>query len=252
MNRVPNTTMLWVLVFGLAACAPGNGREGAAGVPDDDPRWEMKREQMVLEQLTSGQRNIRSQAVIDAMLKVPRHKFVPLTQRLFAYDDRPLPIGHGQTISQPYVVAFMTEALDPQPGDRVLEIGTGSGYQAAVLAELVAGVWTIEIVEPLAKTAAAALEAEGYDNVHVRAGDGYAGWPEHAPFDAIIVTCAPDHVPPALIEQLKDGGRMMIPVGPEDGVQELVLMRKRGGVIEREGVLPVRFVPMTGEARGDR
>ena len=211
----------------------------------------MKREAMVRQQLTSGERNIRNQRVIEAMNQVPRHQFVPPAQRPSAYDDRPLPIGHGQTISQPYVVAFMTEALDPQPGDRVLEIGTGSGYQAAILAGLVKEVWTIEIIEPLARTAEAALKAEGYDNVHVRAGDGYAGWPEQAPFDSIIVTCAPDHVPPALIEQLKDGGRMMIPVGPEGGAQELVLMRKRGESIERDSVLPVRFVPMTGKARGD-
>lgn len=211
----------------------------------------MKREQMVREQLVSRGRDIRNERVIEAMVRVPRHKFVPLTQKPFAYDDRPLPIGRGQTISQPYVVAFMTEALDPQPGDRVLEIGTGSGYQAAVLAELVKEVWTIEIVEPLGRTAEKALAAQGYDNVHVRVGDGYLGWPEQAPFDAIIVTCAPDHVPPALIEQLRDGGRMMIPVGREDGPQELILMRKRGDVIERESVLPVRFVPMTGAARGD-
>lgn len=244
----------------LAACSP---KHEAAGEPDnpaseaargpagEDPKWSTKRERMVRQQLTSGDRNIRSQRVLDAMGKVPRHQFVPASQQTFAYDDRPLPIGHGQTISQPYVVAFMTEALDPQPGDRVLEIGTGSGYQAAILAELVKEVWTIEIVEPLGKTAEAALKAEGYDNVHVRIGDGYAGLPDEAPFDSIIVTCAPDHVPPALIGQLKDGGRMMIPVGPEGGVQELVLLRKRGDEIERESVLPVRFVPMTGKARGD-
>ena len=249
MFRVLTLVLLPVLAASLTACAPGNGRGEQAVPADDDPRWQMKREQMVRQQLTSGQRDIRDEAVIEAMLKVPRHKFVPLTQRLFAYDDRPLPIGHGQTISQPHVVAFMTEALAPQPGDRVLEIGTGSGYQAAVLAELVKEVWTIEIVEPLAETAAGVLEAQGYENVHVKAGDGYAGWPEQAPFDAIIVTCAPDHVPPALVEQLRDGGRMMIPVGPEHGAQELFMMRKRGDVIERESVLPVRFVPMTGEAR---
>ena len=161
--------------------------------------------------------------------------------------DYPLPIGHGQTISQPYIVAFMTEQLEPKPTDRVLEIGTGSGYQAAVLAELVAQVYTIEIIEELAQRAAADLKRLGYTNVHVRAGDGYQGWAEAAPFDAIIVTCAPEHVPQPLIDQLKEGGRMIIPVGRVWN-QELVLLRKRGGKLEQHAVLPVSFVPMTGEA----
>jgi protein-L-isoaspartate(D-aspartate) O-methyltransferase len=158
-----------------------------------------------------------------------------------------LPIGYGQTISQPYIVAFMTEKLDPQPTDRVLEIGTGSGYQAAVLAELVAKVYTIEIVEPLAQRAKADLQRLGCTNVLVRAGDGYKGWPDAAPFDAIIVTCAPDKVPQPLTEQLKDGGRMIIPIG-EIWDQKLVLLHKRGQRLEKTVVLPVRFVPMTGEA----
>jgi protein-L-isoaspartate(D-aspartate) O-methyltransferase len=159
-----------------------------------------------------------------------------------------LPIGYDQTISQPYIVAFMTGQLDPQPMDRVLEIGTGSGYQAAVLAQLVAEVYTIEIVEALAQRAEADLKRLGYTNIHVRAGDGCQGWPEAAPFDAIIVTCAPEKVPPPLVEQLKDGGRMIIPVGPM-GDQELVLLRKRGEQLEQRAVLSVRFVPMTGGAQ---
>jgi protein-L-isoaspartate(D-aspartate) O-methyltransferase len=159
-----------------------------------------------------------------------------------------LPIGFDQTISQPYIVAFMTEQLDPQPADRVLEIGTGSGYQAAVLAELAGEVYTIEIVDVLAQRAGADLKRLGYTNIQVRAGDGYRGWPEAAPFDVIIVTCAPEKVPPPLVEQLKDGGRMIIPVGPM-GDQELVLLRKQGEQLEKHAVLPVRFVPMTGGAQ---
>ena len=180
---------------------------------------------------------------------MPRHEFVPERLRPNAYSDHPLPIGHEQTISQPYVVAFMTERLDPKPTDRVLEIGTGSGYQAAVLAGLVAEVYTTEIISDLAQQAAADLKRLGCTNVHVRAGDGYQGWPEAAPFDGIIVTCAPERVPQPLIDQLKEGGRMIIPVGPAWN-QDLILLRKRGGKLEQQAVLPVRFVPMTGEARG--
>src|SRR6266850_4704237 len=185
-----------------------------------------------------------SDAVMAAMGKVPRHRFVPFLQDLFAYENRPLPIGEGQTISQPYIVALMTDLLDPKPGDIALEVGTGSGYQAAVLAELVAKVYTIEIVEPLALRAEADLKRLGYTNVLVRAGDGYKGWPEAAPFDAVIVTCAPDHVPQPLVDQLKEGGRMIIPVGPL-GDQELFVLQKKAGKVERRAVLPVRFVPMT-------
>lgn len=202
---------------------------------------------MVDEQIEA--RGVRDRRVIAAMRAVPRHRFVPEASRSRAYDDGPLSIGHGQTISQPYVVAFMTERLAPKPTDRVLEIGTGSGYQAAVLSTLVAEVYTIEIVEPLATRAAAVLAELGYGNVHVRAGDGYRGWPEHAPFDAVIVTCAPEDVPRPLVEQLRDGGRMIIPVGPAGGAQELVVLEKRGDDVTRTAVLPVRFVPMTGEAR---
>lgn len=203
---------------------------------------------MVAEQLSGPGRNITNALVLAAMGKVPRHEFVPERLRHQAYEDCPLPIGHDQTISQPYIVAFMTEQLEPEPTDRVLEIGTGSGYQAAVLAELVAKVYTVEIVEELAKRAAADLKRLGYTNVSVRAGDGYKGWPEVAPFDAIIVTCAPEKVPPPLIDQLKDGGRMIIPVGPAWD-QELVLLRKRGDRLVRHAVLPVRFVPMTGQTQ---
>lgn len=209
------------------------------------------RGRMVLEQLQSGDRGITNARVLAAMRKVPRHELVPERVRSAAYEDTPLPIGYGQTISQPYIVAFMTEQLDPQPTDRVLEIGTGSGYQAAVLAELVQTVYTIEIVEPLAERAKADLQRLGCTNVFVRAGDGYQGWPEAAPFDAIIVTCAPEDVPRPLVKQLKDGGRMIIPVG-SFGAQNLVLLRKRGTQLERRAVLPVRFVPMTGKAQRGR
>lgn len=204
-----------------------------------------ERTAMVREQIQ--ERGIRDSRVVRAMNEVPRHEFVPPEIRPLAYDDRPLPIGHGQTISQPFIVAFMTEQLDPKPTDRVLEIGTGSGYQAAVLAKVVAEVFSIEIVQPLAVKAAADLQRLGFGNVHVRAGDGYKGWPEHAPFDAVIVTCAPDHIPSALVEQLREGGRMIIPVG-DIGAQELYILEKRAGRVERRAVLPVRFVPMTGKA----
>jgi protein-L-isoaspartate(D-aspartate) O-methyltransferase len=206
------------------------------------------RQRMVQEQLLGPWRGITNSRVLTALRTVPRHELVPDRERAHAYEDRPLPIGYGQTISQPYIVAFMTEQLEPQTTDKVLEIGTGSGYQAAVLAGLVKEVYTIEIVEPLAQRAAADLKRLGYTNVFVRAGDGYQGWPEAAPFDAVIVTCAPDQVPQPLIDQLKDGGRMIIPVGPLDD-QQLVRLRKRGPHLEKSAVLPVRFVPMTGKAQ---
>ncbi len=185
--------------------------------------------------------------VLDALAKVPRHRFVPDDQEKYAYKNRPLPIGYGQTISQPYIVALMTDLLNVKPGQRVLEIGTGSGYQAAILAELGAQVYTIEIVEPLGKRAEAVLAAEGYDNVTVRVGDGYYGWEVHAPFDAIIVTAAASHVPPPLVRQLKPGGRMVIPVGAQFLTQHLQLVEKEadGSVISKQ-ILPVRFVPLTG------
>lgn len=203
---------------------------------------------MVEHQLAGLGRDLTNARVLAVMGQVPRHEFVPPQWRDEAYADRPLPIGHGQTISQPYIVAFMTERLEPRPTDKVLEIGTGSGYQAAVLSGLVKEVFTIEIVEPLAKQAAADLKRLGYTNVLVRAGDGYKGWPEAAPFDSIIVTCAPEHVPQPLVDQLKEGGRMIIPVGPLSQ-QELVVLQKNDGKVERRAVLPVRFVPMTGKAK---
>ncbi len=210
--------------------------------PVEDPVFEAARARMVRDQLVS--RGIRDARVLAALGKVPRQEFVPKALQAEAYQDGPLPIGHGQTISQPYVVAFMTEALVLRPRDRVLEVGTGSGYQAAVLAGLVAEVFSIELVEPLAHRAEADLRRLGYGNVKVRAGDGYRGWPEAAPFDAILVTCAPDEVPEALVEQLKLGGRMIVPVGSQGAPQELILLRKQPGRLERQAVLPVRFVPM--------
>ena len=227
------------------------GRGTAAPSPtaaETDP-YALARQRMVAEQLVGPGRGITNARVLSAMGHVPRHEFVPERLRRSAYEDHPLPIGHGQTISQPFVVAFMTEQLDPKPTDRVLEIGTGSGYQAAVLAELVERVYTIEIVEDLARRALADLRRLSYTNVQVRAGDGYQGWPEAAPFDAVIVTCAPNRVPQPLVDQLKDGGRMIIPVGTTWN-QELVLLRKRAGKLEQQEVLPVSFVPMTGEAEG--
>lgn len=189
-------------------------------------------------------RGIDDPRVLRAMAKVPRENFVPKELRARAYEDGPLPIGFGQTISQPYIVAIMTQSLKPKANDRILEIGTGSGYQAAVLAELGAEVYTIEIVRPLAQRAAVVLNAHGYKNVLVKGGDGYKGWPEHAPFDAIIVTAAPDHVPQPLVEQLKEGGRMIIPVG-KTFAQELYLLEKHGGVVKKTAVIPVKFVPLT-------
>jgi protein-L-isoaspartate(D-aspartate) O-methyltransferase len=226
---------LIIVALGLTGC----DRAHTSGTDYSAQRQEMVRTQIVT-------RGITDQRVLATMNKVPREEFVPEQLRSASYLDGPVPIGHEQTISQPYIAAFMTEQLRLQPKDRVLEIGTGSGYQAAVLAELVAEVYSIEIVEPLAKTAEATLQRLGYKNVKIKAGDGYQGWPEHAPFDAIIVTCAPGHVPQPLIDQLKEGGRMIIPVGGF-GDQELYLLEKKNGELERRAVLPVRFVPMTGE-----
>ncbi len=185
--------------------------------------------------------------VMGAMSRVPRHLFVPTRYRRDAYQNTPLPIGHGQTISQPYIVALMTDLLELKQGDKVLEVGTGSGYQAAILAELTDKVYTIEIIEPLAKTAAKVLEGQKYTNIQTRIGDGYYGWPEATPFDAIIVTAAADHIPPPLVRQLKPGGRMVIPVGSRFMVQQLVLLKKDSeGQTSLRQILPVRFVPFTG------
>jgi protein-L-isoaspartate(D-aspartate) O-methyltransferase len=195
-------------------------------------------------------RGITDPNVLRAMCTVPRHAFIPENVQPAAYEDYPLPIGCDQTISQPYIVAFMTEALALDPNDKVLEIGTGSGYQAAVCAELARDVYTIEIVEPLAERAGACLQDLGYKNVHVKAGDGFFGWPEHAPFDSIIGTAAAGRIPPPLLEQLKPGGRLILPVENEKGFQHLVLVTKdQEGSIHRQKILPVMFVPMTGEVR---
>jgi len=199
---------------------------------------------MVREQLAA--RGIRDARVLDAMARVPRHELVPESLRSLAYEDRPLPIGLGQTISQPYIVAAMSEAVALQGEERVLEVGTGSGYQAAVLAELCREVFSIELEKELADRARADLARLGYANVQVRDGDGYRGWPEAAPFDAIVVTAAPDHVPPALVEQLAIGGRMIIPVGR--ALQDLLLITRTEAGIQRQHLMGVRFVPMRGEA----
>jgi protein-L-isoaspartate(D-aspartate) O-methyltransferase len=195
--------------------------------------------------LTTGKDRL-AEPVMTAIATVPRHEFVPSRFRGAAYSNEPLPIGEGQTISQPYVVALMTDLAEVGADSVVLEVGTGSGYQAAVLAEIVAHVYTIEIIEPLAVTAAETLRRLGYDNVVVKAGDGYLGWPEHAPFDAIIVTAAPEEIPPPLIEQLRPGGRMVVPVGPQDYQQSLrVLAKDEAGKVTTTEVLPVVFVPLT-------
>ncbi len=227
--------VLTVFFFAAACAAGGSWRQG------DARDWEVERRRMVDDQLRA--RGIRSARVLDAMRSVPRHLFVPEPERGRAYSDAPLAIDHRQTISQPYIVAFMTEALDVTAAHRVLEIGTGSGYQAAVLAALAKEVYTIEIVPPLAERARATLAALGYRNIQVRTGNGYLGWPEHAPFDRIMVTAAPAAVPPALIEQLKIGGIMAIPVGT--AAQELRILRRTADGMETLTTLPVRFVPMT-------
>ena len=191
-------------------------------------------------------RGVTDRPVLDAMERVPRHEFVPDRLKDQAYGDFPLSIGCGQTISQPYIVALMSECLALEPGDRVLEIGTGSGYQAAILAEIVAEVYTVEILRPLADEAAERLRRLGYTNVHVQNADGYYGWPEHAPYDAIIVTCAAEHIPSPLVEQLADGGKLVLPVGPPGEYQTLYEVTKVGKEIAQRNVTGVLFVPLTG------
>ena len=222
--------VLFAAAFGNAICAAEDSRQ-------------RERDEMVRQQLAA--REITHAPTLAAMRQVPRHKFVPDDMARQAYADSPLPIGHGQTISQPFIVAFMTQTAAIERDSRVLEIGTGSGYQAAVAAELSDHVYSIEIVPALAARAAAALESAGYARVHVRPGDGYHGWPEHAPFDVIIVTAAADTIPPPLIAQLKNGGRMVIPVGPQFGAQNLVLVTKAAGRVRTRTLMPVRFVPFT-------
>ena len=212
-----------------------------------DPDYYQLRQKMVNEQIMA--RGVRTESVIKAMQKVERHLFVPEQYQNFAYSDRPLPIGEGQTISQPYIVALMTELLDLKKSDKVLEIGTGSGYQAAILAEICDSVYTIEIIPSLGKQAQALLRELGYHNIHCKIGDGYLGWPEHAPYDGIIVTCAPSKIPQPLKEQLAEGGRMVIPVGATY-TQELVLVTKTKGKLIQKSVIPVRFVPMLRSPNG--
>jgi len=208
-----------------------------------DQSYDSRREAMVREQI--AERGVRDPDVIRAMRTVPRHLFVPTEEMPRAYEDHPLPIGYDQTISQPYIVALMTELLQPRQGQKFLEIGTGSGYQAAVLAELVDTVFTIEIVGQLAAEAADRLHRLNYGNVVVRHGDGYLGWPEHAPFDGIIVTAAPEEIPQPLLEQLKEGGKMVVPTGKAWAIQTLTLVEKKNGRIISHDVAPVRFVPLT-------
>jgi protein-L-isoaspartate(D-aspartate) O-methyltransferase len=210
-------------------------------VPPTDTTYQQERARMVDEQIAA--RGVTDSAVLEAMRTVRRHWFVPGAPPELAYADRPLPIGHRQTISQPFIVAYMTQLVQPDPTDRALEVGTGSGYQAAVLAEIVDSVYTIEIVPELARMATDRLARMGYDNVRVRTGDGYRGWPEHAPFDIIVVTAAPERIPPPLLDQLAEGGRMVIPVGPEGETQQLMLLTKEDGEVRRERITPVRFVP---------
>lgn len=229
----------WFMIS-IPSCWSGDGKK----MPSEKVFTQL-REVMVKEQCEA--RGVKDPAVLKAMQNVPRHLFVPLGSRSQAYADGPLPIGSGQTISQPYIVAYMTEVLEPKSTDKVLEIGTGSGYQAAVLAEIVKEVYSIEIIKELADRATSTLKELGYKTIYVKHGDGYQGWPEHAPFDGIIVTAAPDHIPQPLIDQLKVGGRMVIPVG--DWFQELVVVTKTETGIEKRNVLPVVFVPMTGEAQ---
>lgn len=247
--------LLFSFLFVLSAVLllAGGSSEDEANAPSEpaseqSTSWAAERQELVHSAVV--EQGIEDRETVEAMRNVPRHEFVPKEHRDRAYRNTPLPIGHGQTISQPYVVAYMTAALDLEPSDTVLEVGTGSGYQAAVLAEIVDHVYTIEIIDSLAESARERLRRLGYENVTVRAADGYFGWPEHSPFDAIIVTAAPGHVPTPLVEQLEPGGRMVIPVGPVFSVQTLILLRKeQDGSVRTEQLLPVRFVPMTGRAQ---
>jgi protein-L-isoaspartate(D-aspartate) O-methyltransferase len=231
--------VFFILPMVFTQCTDGNR------VFESNTRGDFKamREKMVETQIKA--RGVKDPRVLSALLKVERHRFVPEEYLNSAYSDQPLPIGEGQTISQPYIVALMTELLELKGDEKVLEVGTGSGYQAAILGELAKEVYTIEIIESLASVTKNRLSGLGYQNIKVKAGDGYLGWPEVAPFDAIIITCAPDHIPKPLIEQLKEGGRMVVPVGAY--AQELKKIVKRSGKIETTDVIPVVFVPMTGE-----
>jgi len=249
-KRGQNPVLSWVLVFLLAACAqvPVQTEELAQPEISQPAQDDFEQERLELVRTTIEARDVTDPDVLDAMRTVPRHLFVPPDLIEAAYRDHPLPIGYGQTISQPYIVAWMTELLELKPGEKVLEIGTGSGYQAAVLAELEGvEVYSIEIVPELADIAANRLKELGYSEVNVMQGDGYYGWPEYAPFDAIIVTAAPDHLPAPLVEQLVEGGRLVIPIGPPGGYQSLWKFVKEGGEVTAYNMGGVRFVPFTGE-----
>jgi protein-L-isoaspartate(D-aspartate) O-methyltransferase len=235
-------------VFSLALAALFTLIVPVGCMASQDEAPEVARRRMVEQQLRA--RDIVDPRVLAAMGRVPRHLFVEPTLERYAYDDRPLSIGAGQTISQPYIVALMTQLLQVQPSHRVLEVGTGSGYQAAVLAELAAEVYSVEIIPSLAEGASTRLKDLGYRNVHVRQGDGYEGWREFAPFDGIIVTAGAPFIPPPLIEQLREGGRMAIPVGGARATQELILGEKHGGKLQARPIAPVLFVPLTGKGGG--
>ncbi len=245
--RIPIVALLGLAAW--AGCGADPPKQPAAP-QEDRGQVEARSEEraaMVRRQLKA--RGITDRAVLDAMARVPRHMFVPADQRPHAYEDRPLPIAAEQTISQPYIVALMSELAEIEPGDRVLEVGTGSGYQAAVLAAMGARVYSIEIIEELARGAEQALKRTGYDSVRVRHGDGYAGWPEHAPFAAILITAAPPRIPEPLKAQLAPGGHLVVPVGR--GIQNLIRLTRTETGFDRENVAPVRFVPMTGRAQQD-
>jgi len=240
-RRILSVSLLLVLAFRAEEAHPSED------VPHCRPeRYSEEREEMVRGQIEA--RGVKDGSVLRAMREVARHCFVPRESRGEAYDDHPIPIGQGQTISQPYIVALMTDLLQVKPSDRVLEVGTGSGYQAAVLSGLVDRVFSVEIIPALAEKARARLKSLGYENIRVRCGDGYLGWKEHAPFDAIIVTAAPSEIPPPLLRQLKPGGRMCIPVGGRYQVQQLTLIEKgHDGSVSKRAVIPVRFVPLLGD-----
>ncbi len=246
-RRKRNPLAFFVILGGVWFILSGCGNGNQAMTQENDHSRQVERDLMVDTQIVVG--GVTDQAVVAAMRRVPRHRFMPDSHAEDAYGDFPLSIGYGQTISQPFIVAYMTQALKLKPDEKVLEIGTGSGYQAAILAELVSKVFTIEIVEPLAARAKKTLAELGYDNVIVRAGDGYQGWPDESPFDAIILTAAPNHIPEPLLEQLAIGGRLILPVG--DYPQRLLLIRRTKEGYQETELLPVVFVPMTGEALTD-
>ena len=241
--------ILFIIAVLIIFILISNGRniEEKKEISEETDKYAQLRKDMVEQQLKT--RDINDEKVLDVMGKVERHKFVPKLLMNDAYEDHPLPIGHGQTISQPYIVALMTQSLEVNKDDKVLEIGTGSGYQAAVLAELVKEVYTIEIIEELSQTAEERLNNLGYENIKVKNADGYFGWEENAPYDAVIVTAAANHIPPPLLEQLKDGGKLIIPLGSTLTFQTLTLVTKKGDDLETEFITGVRFVPLTGEAQ---